>query len=147
MGRKGTEPRWVGRAVVDAVHTDMVLTHGGLRGLRSEESLESALARPRQRFAYDEESDLASLAATYAHGIARAHPFADGNKRVAFVTMAVFLEINGLALEAAEVEVVTTMVALAAGTLDEEALAEWVRARAKEKGAASGLQVSPPGRP
>lgn len=125
----------MGRVVVDAIHTDMLLTHGGLRGVRSEGSLESALARPRQRFAYNEDPDLASLAAAYAHGLARGHPFADGNKRVAFVTMAVFLEINGLELKAEEVDVVTTMVALAAGALDEEALAEWVRAHANEKGA------------
>lgn len=115
----------------------MLLTHGGLRGVRSEGSLESALARPRQRFAYDEDSDLASLAAAYAHGLARGHSFADGNKRVAFVTMAVFLEINGLELKAEEVDVVTTMVALAAGALDQEMLAQWIRAHANEKSAES----------
>lgn len=126
------------RVVVDAIHADMLLTHGGLHGVRSEESLESALARPRQRFAYDEGSDLASLAAAYAHGLARSHPYADGNKRVAFLTMAVFLEINRLELEAEEADVVTTMVALAAGTLGEDELAEWIRAHVNEKSAGTG---------
>jgi death-on-curing protein len=112
---------------VDAIHVDLLRTHGGLSGLRDEGSLESALARPQQRYAYEPEVDLASLAASYGFGIARNHPYADGNKRVAFVAMAVFLGLNGLDLRAAESEVVTTIVALAAGELTEEDLAGWVR--------------------
>jgi death-on-curing protein len=127
------EPRWVSRLVADAVHADLLLTYGGLPGLRDEDLLESALARPRQRFAYDAGTDLAALAAAYGFGLARNHPYQDGNKRVAFVTMAVFLGLNGLAFTAAEAEVVTTMVALASGTLDEDALASWIRLHTRER--------------
>lgn len=116
------------RLVVDAIHVDLLLTHGGLSGLRDETALESALARPQQRYAYEPDADLASLAAAYGFGIARNHPYADGKKRVAFVVMAVFLGLNGLDLRAAESEVVTTIVALASGSLTEEDLAGWVRA-------------------
>jgi len=122
----------VTRLVVDAVHTDMLLTHGGLPGLRDADLLESALARPRQRLAYEPGSDLAALAAAYGFGLARDHPYRDGNKRVAFVTMAVFLGLNSLEFTATEADVVTTMVALAAGELDEVALAEWVRRHTDE---------------
>jgi death-on-curing protein len=117
----------VSRLVVEAVQADLLLSHGGLPGLRDEDLLESALARPRQRFAYDTTTDLASLAAAYGFGLAGNHPFKDGNKRVAFVTMAVFLGLNGLEFTAAEAEVVTTMVALASGTLAEDGLADWIR--------------------
>jgi death-on-curing protein len=112
---------------VDALHYDMILAHGGLPGLRDEPALESALARPRQRWAYDEASDIGSLAAAYAFGIARNHPFQDGNKRTAFLAMTVFAELNGLSLEASETEVVQVMVGLAAGDLTEEELASWLR--------------------
>lgn len=115
------------RLVVDAIQTDTLLTHGGLPGLRDDDLLESALARPRQRFAHDATIDLAALAAAYGFGLARNHPYRDGNKRVAFVTMAVFLGLNGLEFRAAETDVVATMVALASGTLDEDALADWIR--------------------
>ena len=121
------EPRWVSRLVVDAVQTDMLLTHGGLPGLRDDNLLESTLARPRQRYTYEPDTDLAALAAAYGHGLARNHPYNDGNKRVAFVVMAVFLRLNGLELTASEAEVVTTIVALASGELDEETLADWIR--------------------
>jgi death-on-curing protein len=111
----------------------MLLAHGGLPGLRDEDLLESALARPRQRLAYEPTTDLAEMAAAYAFGLARNHPYRDGNKRVAFVTMAVFLGLNGLEFSATEAEVVTTMVALAAGTIDEAALAGWVREKTEKR--------------
>jgi death-on-curing protein len=111
----------------------MLLTHGGLPGLRDADLIESALARPRQRFAYAEATDLAALAAAYGFGIARNHPYRDGNKRVAFVTMAVFLGLNGLELTATETEVVTAMVALASGTVGEDALADWVGAHTQKR--------------
>jgi death on curing protein len=132
MAAGGREPRWVSRLVVEAAHTDLLLTHGGLPGLRDENLLESALARPRQRYAYDPTtSDLAALAAAYGFGLARNHPFRDGNKRVAFVTMAVFLGLNGIEFTATEAEVVTTIVALASGALEEDALASWIRLRTR----------------
>jgi death-on-curing protein len=127
-GSRG-EPRWVDRVVVEAVQFDLVREHGGMPGLRDENGLESALARPRQRRAYKPEADLAELAAAYGHGLAANHPFNDGNKRIAFLVMAVFLELNGRELAAPETEVVTVMLAVAAGERDEEGLASWLRAR------------------
>jgi death-on-curing protein len=123
------EPVWVPRLVVDAIHLDQVRTHGGLPGLRDEHALESALARPRQRWYYARRADLASLAAAYGFGLCQNHPFRDGNKRVAFVTMVVFLQLNGLRFDAPEPEVVTVMVGLASGRCTEAELAEWLRAR------------------
>jgi death on curing protein len=123
----------VSRLVVDAVHTDVLLTHGGMPGLRDENALESALARPRQRFSYEPDADLATLAAAYGYGLAGNHPYNDGNKRVAFVIMAVFLGLNGHELATSEADVVTTIVALAAGTLDEAQLADWARLRSRER--------------
>jgi death on curing protein len=123
------EPRWVPRVVVDAVHLDQLREHGGLPGIRDENALEAALARPRQKWAYDPATDLAGLAAAYAFAIAKAHPFADGNKRMAFLTMVVFLGLNRQALDTTESEVVQAMVALAAGSLREEDLAAWIRER------------------
>jgi len=127
MVRGRREPIWVDRIVVDAVHLDMLRTHGGLRGIRDENALESALARPRHRFAYARRVDLAALAASYGFGLARNHPFRDGNERTAFLVMVVFLELNGLTLHASEAEVVTAMVQLSAGELSEAALTVWLR--------------------
>lgn len=127
MATLSREPRWVSRLVVDAIQTDMLLNHGGVPGLRDEDLLESALARPRQRFTYDATTDLAALAAAYGFGLARNHPYSDGNKRVAFVTMGMFLGLNGLEFTASEAEVVTTLAALASGTVDEDTLADWIR--------------------
>jgi death on curing protein len=127
------EPFWVSRTVAEAIHLDMLRSHGGMPGVRDEDGLESALTRARQRLAYEPDSDLPRLAAAYGYGIARNHPFNDGNKRVAFVVMAVFLGLNGLTLDAPEAEVVTTMLDLAAGTLAEEELAAWLRGRTVQR--------------
>jgi death-on-curing protein len=121
------EPRWVSRLVVDVVHLDLVREHGGMQGTRDEGALEAALARPRQRWAYGDNPDIAALAAAYAFGLARNHPYHDGNKRIAFVTMAVFLGLNGRRIDATEEEVVAVMLELAEGTLAEDVLAEWIR--------------------
>jgi death-on-curing protein len=119
--------------VVDAIHTDMLLTHGGMPGLRDENALESALARPRQRFVHEPDTELARLAAAYGYGLVRDHPYNDGNKRVGFVVMATFLGLNGYEFIASESEVVTTIVALASGNLDEETLADWIRAKTRRR--------------
>ena len=95
--------------------------------MRDDGALESALARATNRWHYGEAVDLAALAAAYGFGLARNHGYTDGNKRVGFVAMAVFLELNGCRLEAPEGEVVTTMLGVAAGRTSEEELAEWVR--------------------
>ena len=125
------EPRWLSRLVIDAVHTDQLREHGGLAGIRDESALESALARPRQRWQYAEDADLEALAAAYAFGLVRNHPFRDGNKRIGFLALVTFLDINGLDFDAPEQEVVTAMVMLASGRLSEERLAEWVRAHVR----------------
>jgi death on curing protein len=127
MPRPRREPHWLTRVVIDAVHLDIVLTHGGLRGLRDENALESSLARPRNAWGYGRKPDLAALAAGYGFGLARNHPFHDGNKRIAFLAMVVFLGLNGKDLDAPEAEVVATMLKVASGDLTESALARWVR--------------------
>ena len=121
------EPRWVPRVVVEAIQFDQIQSHGGLAGLRDDGALESALARPRNRFAYGRKPDLATLAAAYAFGLARDHPFQDGNKRIAFVTAVVFLGLNGYDLEVSDEDVVANIVAFAAGRLSEAKLAAWIR--------------------
>jgi death-on-curing protein len=123
-----SDPRWLRLEVVLAVHEQQIAEHGGAPGLRDRGMLESALARPQQKAAYGE-SDLADLAAAYAFGIARNHPFVDGNKRVAFVALELFLRINGFELVADDRACLAVMLDLAAGELEEEALAAWIRAR------------------
>jgi death-on-curing protein len=123
------EPRWVDRLVVEAVHLDLIRAFGGMPGLRDEHALEAALARPRQPLVYAPEAGLLTLAATYAHGLAANHPFVDGNKRSAFLTMAVFLGLNGVDLTATESEALTVMLDLAPGVLDVGPLEGWLRTR------------------
>lgn len=122
------EPVWVDRLVVELIHDDQVREHGGLAGIRDENALGAALARPQQKWHY-EKSDVATLAAAYAFGLCQGHPFRDGNKRVAFVTMMVFLGLNGGDLEVEEPQVVALMLSLASGKLSERELAEWLRER------------------
>ncbi len=109
------ESRWVPRLVVEAVHLDQLREHGGFPGIGDENALEAALARPGQKWHHEPEADLATLAAAYAFGVATVRPFNDGNKRSAFLTMVVFLGLNGPDLEATEVDVVQVMTAVAAG--------------------------------
>lgn len=121
------EPRWLSPTLLLAIHSDQIQAHGGSRGLRDRGLLESALDRPRNRFRYDPEADLPGLAAAYGFGLSSNHPFLDGNKRVAFQAMYVFLGLNGLRIDSAEEEVVTLILSLARGDLDEPALADWLR--------------------
>lgn len=121
------------RRGVDGLHAALVREHGGLAGLRDEGLLESALARPQQRWSYEPDADLASLAAAYAFGLARNHAYLDGNKRIAFVAAAVFLLRNGLLLESSEPEAVVTMLGVAAGAIEEAALADWIRRHAEPR--------------
>ena len=125
MARR-TEPRWLSRVVVDTIHADQLRQHGGLAGVRDENILESALARPRHKWEYDPRSDLAVLAAAYAFGLVRNHPYRDGNKRIGFLALATFLGINGCELDTTDADVVTTMLALADGSLTEVRLTRWV---------------------
>lgn len=121
---------WVQRRVVLAVHDEQIAEHGGQPGLRDAGLLESALARPMNAAAYGE-ADAPGLAAAYAYGIARNHPFLDGNKRTALVVSELFLELNGWRLNASDTECVLTFVALAAGHLAEPELAAWFRQHAQ----------------
>lgn len=121
------DPVWLDRLVIEAIHFDQVHLHGGLPGIRDENALESALARPRNRAVYDSGSDLPTLAAAYGYSLATSHPFSDGNKRVSFLAMYIFLGLNGLEIEAGEPEVVDLMVAVADGRCGEEELAVWLR--------------------
>ena len=123
------EPQWVPRLVVESVHLDQLREHGGLIGTRDAHGLEAALDRARNKWHYEPEADWALLAAAYAYGLARTHPFNDGNKRIAFLASAIFLGLNGWRLETSDDDVVATFIALAAGELDEPALTTWFRAR------------------
>ena len=136
MAAGESEPRWLDRLVVEAIHLDLVRTFGGMPGLRDEHALEAALARPHQHFAYAPEAGLLTRAAVYAHGLATDHPFIDGNKRVAFLAMGIFLGLNGLGLTATEAEALTAMLELASGRLAFEDLAEWLRTRTAPRPAA-----------
>jgi death-on-curing protein len=113
--------------VVEAIHTDQLREHGGLPGIRDENLLESALARPQQKWHYAAAVDIPTLAAAYAFGFVKNHPYRDGNKRIGFLTMVTFLGMNGYELMATDAEVVAEIVALAAGTVSEEALTDWIR--------------------
>ncbi len=122
------EPRWISKAAALAIHGRLVAEHGGPAGVRDEGLLDAALAAPRNHFAY-ERSDPFLLAAIYAHGLTRNHPFADGNKRVALTLAGVFLELNGYRLAAPEPEAVSATVALSDRSLGAEGFAEWLRSR------------------
>ncbi len=118
--------RWLSKAVVLAIQAEQLAEHGGAAGLRDEAGLDSALARPKNLAAYTD-PDAAALAATYAFGIVRGHPFVDGNKRTGVVTAATFLLLNGFELTASEQDVTTTFWRLADGALSEGELARWFR--------------------
>ena len=118
---------WVTLAVAEAIHAEQLAEHGGGEGARDAGLLASAMARPHNLASYGD-PDVAALAAAYAYGIARNHPFVDGNKRTAAVISETFLMLNGHALTASDAELVVAILALAAGELSEEELADWFRA-------------------
>jgi death-on-curing protein len=120
------EPCRLPKDLILAVHDRQLAEHGGARGVRDEGLLESALARPLNLFAYGE-GDLAALAAAYAFGIARNHPFIDGNKRTAFVACELFLAANGVELVASDEECLAMMLGLAAGEIGDAEFADWLR--------------------
>ena len=118
---------WIATSVAEAVHAEQLAEHGGAAGLRDAGALASAMDRARNLAAYGE-PDVAALAAAYAFGIARNHPFTDGNKRSAAVISETFLTLNGQRLEVSDAELVVAFLALAAGELSEDELADWFRA-------------------
>jgi death-on-curing protein len=124
---------WVALDVALAAHAEQIAEHGGGDGVRDERLLESAMARPMNLAAYGD-PDAASLAAAYAFGLARNHPFVDGNKRTAAVVAETFLMLNGRHLTASDAELVVAFLALAAGELSEEEMADWFRQRVAAEG-------------
>jgi len=121
-----TEPRWLDTTIVLDVHAEQLALFGGADGIRDLGLLESALARPINKFGYGE-SDLAALAAAYAFGIARNHPFVDGNKRAAFASFIVFLGLNGFDFDVPPEQATAMILSLAAGEVSEESLARWIK--------------------
>ncbi len=122
--------RWVDRRALELLHDESIAEHGGTPGLRDEGLFESALARPLN---LDGQPDLAELAAAYGVGLAKNHPFVDGNKRVAFLAVGLFMAVNGHRLVATQSEATLTMLAVAAGSLDEAAFAAWLRGRSRPR--------------
>ena len=118
--------RWVRRQALELLHDESIAEHGGAPGLRDEGLFESALARPLNLAAYGE-PDFADLAAAYGVGLAKNHPFVDGNKRTAFLAVGLFLALNGRRLVATQAEATLTMLAVAAGSMDETTFATWLR--------------------
>lgn len=118
---------WVEAGVALAIHDEQLAEHGGAGGIRDRNAFESAMARPQNLAVYGA-PDLPALAAAYAFGLARNHAFVDGNKRTAFVVSEVFLALNGLRLAATDADAILTFVALAAGDIGEDELADWFRA-------------------
>ena len=119
--------RFLDRDIILAIHEEQLAQHGGRVGIRDEGLLESALTRPVSRAAYDPATDIATFAAAYAFGLAKNHPFLDGNKRSAYVAMELFLLDNGFALLSSDEDSLLTMLKLAAGEMGEEEYAAWIR--------------------
>lgn len=132
MTRRPRQWVWLDAQVKLAVHEEQLAEHGGGRGVRDERLFESAMQRPRH-LADDGQPDAPALAAAYGYGLARNHPFVDGNKRAAFVAMELFLVLNGWELVADDAQCVITMLAVAAGHLSEEEFTQWVRQHARER--------------
>lgn len=122
------EPIWLTSDLIETVHQDLIRLHGGYLGIRDKNLVEAALARPLHKWNYDPASDLSALAAAYGYAFAKNHGFIDGNKRVAFMAMYIFLGLNGYEITAPEPQVADFMQKLAGGQLTENKLADWLRA-------------------
>jgi death-on-curing protein len=125
------DPVWIDERDALALHDRLLALDGGAPGLRDPGLLQSALARPRQLHAYGDNPDIIDMAAAYTAGIVRNHPFIDGNKRTGFVIGVLFLELNGFHFTATEESAAQAILSLAAGSLDQPALAAWLRANVK----------------
>jgi death-on-curing protein len=120
------EPEWLTPVMVVAIHDEQLAIHGGSGGLRDAALLESALDRPRNKWAY-EQAELPELAAAYGYGVAKNHPFVDGNKRTSLLAIYTFLGVNGIDFRVPEVAAAAMIFSLAAGEVSEESLARWIR--------------------
>jgi death on curing protein len=120
------EPFWLTAAMIIAIHDEQLAIHGGSAGLRDQGLLESALDRPRNKWAY-EQAELPELAAAYGYGLARNHPFVDGNKRTALLAIYTFLGVNEIDFVVPEADAAAIILALAAGEVNEESLTRWIR--------------------
>ncbi len=127
-------PVWIDARAILFLHDESLAMFGGARGLRDAGLLESALSRPVNQLVYKPASDIAELAAAYAFGLAKNHPFIDGNKRTAFLALGLFIALNGWKLETTQLEAIETMLSLATGTIDEKDLANWIRSRIQRAG-------------
>jgi len=125
------EPIWLDRQSVILLQAESLAQHGGSSGIRDAGLLDSALTRPINKWNYNSEADLATLAAAYGFGLARNHSFVDGNKRIAFIATALFLRLNGYRLLSTPLDEIQTMLRLAAGELSEEEFAVWIRNHTK----------------
>jgi death-on-curing protein len=125
------EPIWLDRQSVILLQAESLAQHGGSSGIRDAGLLDSALTPPINKWNYNSEADLATLAAAYGFGLARNHPFVDGNKRIAFIATALFLRLNGYRLSSTALDEIQTMLRLAAGELGEEEFAVWIRNHTK----------------
>jgi len=121
-----SEPAWLLRSVIDAIHDMQLAEHGGAAGVRDVGLLDSALARPINTYSYGT-TDLCDLAASYAYGLIKNHPYIDGNKRIAFLAAYTFLKINGLTLKADEISATQFVLGLASGEINEDEFADWLR--------------------
>lgn len=121
-----TEPFWLTCQMIVAIHDEQLAIHGGAGGLRDEGRLESAIDPPKNGWAY-EQAELAELAAAYAFGIARNHPFVDGNKRISLLALYTFLGVNGIDFVVPEAEAAAIILSLAAGEVSGESLTRWIR--------------------
>ena len=121
-----TEPKWLNKKIAEAIHLDQMKQHGGSLGIRDIGLLESALDRPKNTYHYKPKSSLFELASSLGIGIAKNHPFIDGNKRTSFLLMYVFLANNGFTIETSENEVVRIMIKVAEGSIQEPELAIWL---------------------
>lgn len=119
------EPFWLTREIIIAIHDEQLAIHGGASGLRDEGMLASALDRPRNKWAY-EQAELPELAAAYAFGMARNHPFVDGNKRTSLLALYTFLGVNSIDFIVPEAEAATIILGLAAGEVSEQSLTRWI---------------------
>jgi death on curing protein len=127
------EPHWLSRLIVDVIHSELLQEHGGATGIRAggDELIESALARPRNRYAYAPEADLPMLAAAYLFGLTKNHGYVDGNKRVGFAAAATFLVLNGSRLTATEVEAYDLVIGVVEGRHTEEEVTRWIRSHSE----------------